>query len=121
MCAALRHRSRSEQKAVFANLASRLKKANSYNAFSDEVDSEFRIKSKEADSEFATLVITRLKEPIGSDIKRLDEEYKKDLPSGFNFIFSRDLDYIPDIKKKRFSDGSGDGYYDDDELTTTLL
>lgn len=124
MCA-MRNRSRSEQKAIFANMSSGLKKANSYNGFSDKVNSEFRVEFVKA-----------LQEPIGPTSKRLDAEYKEGIPSLKDSIFTdktmkvehtifgcdRPYDeFWSERKKKRFSNGNEDGYSEGDEITTILL
>jgi hypothetical protein len=117
----MHNRSRSEQKAIFANLSSGLKKANSYNAFSDEVNNDLREKSRHADDDLICLVKSRLKEPIGPTLRRLDDEYKKDMPTVHEFVFTDKFEYVSDGKKKRFSNGDGDRFNDEGELATVLL
>jgi hypothetical protein len=125
MCASLRGRSRSEQKAIFANMSSGLKKANSYNGFSDKVNSDFRVEFVKA-----------LREPIGPTSKHLDVEYKEGIPSLKDAIFTDKTlkvehtifgcdkpydEFWFERKKKRFSNGTEDGYSEGDEITTILV
>ena len=70
----LKHRSRSEQKAFFAGIDNRFKKAHSYNDFSDKVDSEFFRKYTDV-----------LKEPLfpsHSYLDSLDVKKKKRFSNG---------------------------------------
>jgi hypothetical protein len=108
MCAGVRSRSRSEQKAIFANLFTRLRKANSYNDFSDKVNREFISDLK-----------VKVSEPIGPTLKRLDDEFKKDIPTLVEFVRSDDNWF--ERKKTKFSNGNDTDFGEEEETTTVLL